>query len=236
MQSEPRDIISERFLNEIKNSSLSSSSTIRVAVLGGYLGEPELLILQDHYKLEVTYFGVEGIAEHGSIYLDLNDPPINIEIYKSGFDLVLCSQVLEHLWSVNSAFECFTFLLSQSGYLWVACPFSNFLHGSPAFYSAGYSPDLLKKMAEKHGLNTISIGSYANKRLYRARHLLIMWPSRKQLAHPILTSFSENGTLVSKFIARIRTLPARLILSITPNKEVENQIYAVESFGLFQNE
>ena len=145
MQSEPRDIISERFLNEIKNSSLSSSSTIRVAVLGGYSGEPELLILQDHYKLEVTHFGVEGIVEHGSIYLDLNDPPINIEIYKSGFDLVLCSQVLEHLWNVNSAFECFTFLLRQSGYLWVACPFSNFLHGSPAFYSAGYSPDLLKK-------------------------------------------------------------------------------------------
>ncbi|TSA48151.1 MAG: class I SAM-dependent methyltransferase [Actinomycetales bacterium] len=107
-----------------------------VVVIGGGSQEPELEILKKQTDIKIHFLGIkseQGIANFA--FLDLNKP---IAIVTQQFDLLLCSQVLEHLWDLKQAITNLVSLTNPGGYNWIAYPASNFAHGSPDYFSAGY--------------------------------------------------------------------------------------------------
>ena len=132
------------FENWLGESGLTIS---RVAIVGGSTLDPEFIEVKRLFpNVEVDIFGIENsqneIAFH---FLDLNRDQIkDSDIY----DLVLCSQVLEHVWNLENAFACLNALTKPAGYLWLACPASNMPHGSPDYYSAGYTCNFLANNLE----------------------------------------------------------------------------------------
>jgi hypothetical protein len=134
-----RWLVVSRFNQALEHLALSPS---KIAIIGGSSGDPEVTLLTKLYpNANVTYLGIDNYGGEDSwLYLDLNKTAtIN---YK--YDLVVCSQVLEHIWDVSNALDLITELAKPNGFIWLNCPASNIAHGSPEFYSAGYSPDFLE--------------------------------------------------------------------------------------------
>lgn len=201
-----------------------------IAVVGGSSQEPELLgILNLFPNVEVSYFGIE-ISETvpNFIFLDLN----TISEVKFEFDLVICNQVLEHLWNINSAFVNLTNLTKANGLLWINCPASNMYHGSPEYYSAGYSADLLKEQLNLCGHVPIRLGQLGSRRAYFFTHALQYWPSTKELAHPIL-SFRPLKSYGKRFVQEsFLGFLGRVYASLLSNEVTKSEKYATEVFSL----
>ena len=91
-----RILILSKFEELVLNSDFKND--IKVAVVGGFNDEPELLLLKKlGHNLKVTTFGIE---ESDDNYFDLNISNNNLK--QEYFDLILCGQVLEHIWNINS--------------------------------------------------------------------------------------------------------------------------------------
>ncbi len=87
----------------------------------------------------MTHYGAKFDSRVKTELFDLN---ISQSVDKN-YDLVLCSQVLEHFYDVKQAIQNLAKLVRQGGLLWIACPASNYAHGSPKYFSAGYTPGLI---------------------------------------------------------------------------------------------
>lgn len=84
-----------------------------VALVGGAPNEPELEIPNHTGSISISFFGIESFSGENFTYLDLNtDSDI-----QQGFDLVICSQVLEHVWHHEMAFDNLTKLVKPGGLL-----------------------------------------------------------------------------------------------------------------------
>jgi hypothetical protein len=159
----------------------------------------------------------------------LNEP----SEFSQKFDLVICAQVLEHLWNLSIAFKNLSELLEPKvGLLWINCPASNMVHGSPEYFSAGYSVQMLTQQLEMVNLEVVLAGSFGSRRLYFFTHALQFWPTNFELRHPILTYRplrSYGRKIVFETIRGFfgRTYP--LLLSPKQNSEPQ---YATESFAL----
>lgn len=210
-----RDAVVQAF-----NSALAPHipSIERICVVGGSQADPELRIFTER-AASITILGVEA----SQVFFDLNDPTSNCE---SSFDLVLCSQVLEHVWRPELALHLLATLVRPGGYIWVACPFSNFPHGSPDFYSAGYTNALIEKNLELNGLQVLSSGSVSSKRNYLARHRFRLWLSVAETAAPqryLLTrSILESANRLRKYGKQLFTL------ALIP--ESRHETWSVESY------
>ena len=121
-----------------------------IAVVGGTSRDPEVLeIKRISPTATLDFFGIENPhSDTNFTYLDLNDPIQNL---KNKYDLVLCSQVLEHVWNIENTFNVLVSLVSKNGFIWFNCPASNMAHGSPAYYSAGYTAEFVAKNLESRG-------------------------------------------------------------------------------------
>jgi SAM-dependent methyltransferase len=173
-----------------------------------------LKILTVYPLAEVTFFGIENVELNTAfIELDLNLPSkINLK-----YDLVICAQVLEHVWNLNIAFENLSKLLnSDNGLLWINCPASNMVHGSPEYFSAGYS----------------LAGSFGSRRLYFFTHALQFWPTKFELEHPILTFRPLRSYGRKIVIETIRGFFGRTYSVLLSSKQTSEPQYATESFAL----
>ncbi len=158
-----------------------------IAIVDGSLREPELLeILKLFPTAEITLYGIENSdSDTNFVELDLN---ITSKLIQKTYDLVICAQVLEHVWNLSAAIDNLATLLdSHTGLLWVNCPSSNMVHGSPDYFSAGYSPQMLVAHSQKANLDVILSGSIGSRRLYFFTHALQYWPSNFELKHPIIS-------------------------------------------------
>jgi len=225
--------LSQDLLREV-DRHFSTQPLMKVAVVGGSADEPELKTLQEIFNLSVSFFGVEPLESEDFTYLDLNSGVPVSDHHVGEFDLILCSQVLEHLWNVPQAFIHFRDLLRTGGLAWIACPYSNFFHGSPHFYSTGYSPDLIIKLTEHQGMQVVRFGFVGSKRLYRSRHLLAYWLSDRQLRNPLLAYYGIPGGYLKKLLFNLKIIPERIILSLTSNSESHNEFDAVETWALIK--
>lgn len=176
------------FLVQELDSWLKDHSPLlrRIAVVGGSPSEPELMVVKASFPdLEVQYFGIEALGDE----VDFVDYDLNIvQFPNQHFDLVICAQVLEHVWNVQVAIENLRKLLTpDTGLLWINCPASNMFHGSPHYYSAGYSPDMLEKLAISNSLEVLICSSIGSRRMYFFTHALQYWPSRFELDHPVIS-------------------------------------------------
>ena len=221
-----REILVIQFLEHILPELDKREGSLSVAVVGGNLSEPELLALQKlGFNLKVTILGVEM---SGDSYLDLNIP---IGVEQLNFDIVICSQVLEHVWDLDSAFRNLYLLLGPNSLLWISSPASNRFHGSPEYFFAGFSEDLLRKMALKFGFKDVRTGTFGTHRNYIATHSLDIWLSPRGHRFPILFAFDSKEPLI-RLILTFRYFFRLIYLSFLSGKLSLNPRYASESWVL----
>ncbi len=206
--------------------SLFSSSELNVAIVGGSHGEPEIELLREFgFKIHLTTFGIEEADRK----LDLNY--FNSNPIKEKFDLILCSQVLEHVWNHDAAFANLKNLLSNSGVMWLTCPYSNRFHGSPDFYISGFTPNYLEYQLEKIGLQTLNSGSIGSSRNYLATYLLPVWLTDNGHKLPIFFAFEEKGILL-RIALSLRFLPRTIFLSFQSSRVTSIAETSTESWLL----
>lgn len=197
---------------------------ISIGIIGGTIDDPEFLMMQNRFH--VSRFEILGI-ENPTIYLDLNSGQ-GIEVIER-FDLLLCSQVLEHVWNHSRAFETIALLLKPNGLLWMNTPASNRPHGSPEYFSAGFTPDYLSLNLTMKGLNVIDSGSVGSKRNYYATHLLPYWLSVK--AHQFPVFFQRYKTSVAKnFYFSFRYFFTNVMLQFTSSQLRTDIEFSTESW------
>lgn len=208
-----------------------SPTIIQVAVVGGSPSEPELKIVKALYpSAEITFLGIEALGDGVNfIDFDLNVPQSS----NCHFDLVICCQVLEHVWNVQVAMSNLRSLVVPStGLLWINCPASNMVHGSPHYYSAGYSPEMLEKLAHNNSLEVLQCGSVGSRRMHFFTHALQYWPSKFELAHPII-SYRPLRNYGRKIVQEsIRGSLGRLYAALLSNKKSVDLQYATETYLL----
>ena len=137
----------------------------KVAIISGSLAEPELDLI-NYNQLDILQYN-----EISNLYNLDEDWQLNISNKfkiefnkKEEYDLVLCNQVLEHIYSPVQAFKNIYYILKKDGYAWISVPTINCIHGEPHFYSAGYHPRYLSRIAKKEGFEILHIGAWGNRK------------------------------------------------------------------------
>lgn len=206
-----------RTFEKLVSTELSNIRTI--AVVGGSSKEPELSIFTG-LPVIVNYFGIEFEKDQDpeNIYLDLNQES-NL---RRSYDLVICSQVLEHVWNHRNTFDNLAKLVNNGGFLWLACPASNFAHGSPNYYSAGFTSDYISRNLKERNFEVIEEGMLGSRRNYMATHLFHFWLSESLHRSPWLSLFSKLSTKHRMYT---------IIISIFDKTILSSSIWATESYA-----
>lgn len=226
---QPREWLVDRLSRNLQ-SATEFTDIRRILVIGGGPKEPEL-ILFDEKIVSVHFAGIDNVEIGGKFSpLDLN----TMKNLQESFDLVICNQVLEHLYNLGSAFKNFQNLVRPGGFIWINCPASNYRHGSPEFYSAGYSWEFLVRNMESCDFLSIDAGELSSKRIYLYRHLLQIWPTSRQIKYPFISYFGIEGKVINKLFFNLRTIPYRIIISLVNRHWSINGSYAIETFGFFK--
>ncbi|QWD09089.1 methyltransferase domain-containing protein [Polynucleobacter paneuropaeus] len=71
--------------------------------------------------------------------IDIVSDIANIPVEDASFDVVLCSEVFEHLPNPLLALDEFSRLLKPGGRLIITAPFASLVHFAPYFYATGFS-------------------------------------------------------------------------------------------------
>lgn len=175
--------VAEIFENLLK-SELNKAR--QIGIVGGSENDPEVKIVAS-FSHDVMFLGVEPVKEFKFQYFDLNVQ----NNFSAKYDLVICSQVLEHIFDVKQGIENLMQITKEGGLIWINCPYSNHSHGSPEFYSAGYAPALIEKLAKKHGAEVLFSSQIGSKRQYFFTHTLQFWPNKAQYFYPLLPRISR---------------------------------------------
>ncbi len=223
-----RNLVVQEFDNWL-NTSKPIIST--VAVVGGSSADPEVAVVNKHFpEATIHFFGIDNSRnDAGYSILDLNSAPAT-KLVK--FDLVVNSQVLEHVWNLANAFDRLAHLTKQGGFLWINCPASNMAHGSPAYYSAGYTDGYIAENLKHRNFDILISKTIGSKRNYFMTHILRHWPTEAELRHPVLNYNFQPGTFLGVTRKFLVNLPGRL-MSIGFSKKVVHSIdFATESVVL----
>lgn len=221
-----RDDVTDIFGAWVRDSNFKPQS---VLVVGGSQSEPELQSIQSESS---TFFcGIEpkGIKPEKFFFLDLEQETSEIGV-STRFDLVLCSQVLEHVSDLSRAIKLVCSLVSEDGYVFFGFPASNFPHGSPQYFSAGYPSQTVVRLLDKEFVVVIA-GDIGSKKEYVWRHALREWPTRDELREPIRFIWRQPASVARRTFRIIRRLKSMWVLWIpfVPTHDIE---WATESYVL----
>lgn len=137
------------------------TKSLRVAVVGGSENDPELSILGSRCA-EVAYFNWREDDATWDLMADWSDGRLNgIELE---YDLVLCSQVLEHVPHPGLVFSNLALLAGNGKYISLNTPALNGHHGSPNCYYAGFFPETLEILALDSGLTVLGVDAWYSKK------------------------------------------------------------------------
>lgn len=204
---------------ELQRHYESNEHSPSVAPVGGYQNEPELEVLRDRFKN--VECAVVGNSQESDILLDLNS---NEKVQSRKIDSVLCNQVIEHIWNHSAFFNHLKEITAEVGLIWLGSPTSNFEHGSPSYFSPGFTSAYLERNLSHVGFTILASGQIASRRSYLMRHEFLHWISAAQatrhMLFPIGHFFKTNAS------QKLATL-----LSLTiPNSS--KYVHCVESFVL----
>ena len=182
-----RSLVIEEFIEFFKKTDLLKLSQLNVAVVGGSRNEPEIKVLR-HMKIDVnlTLFGIDSDFE----FLDLNIENSGFKL--SDFDLVLCSQVFEHIWNHQVALDNLKKLMNEKTYLWISCPSSNRPHGLSFYFAAGFTESFLVNNINNQELQVLASGTLGTRRIYRAIHTMPLWLSVRGHKFPPIWAFESH--------------------------------------------
>ncbi|HEX3073734.1 MAG TPA: class I SAM-dependent methyltransferase [Ignavibacteriales bacterium] len=96
-----------------------------------------------------------GAKDYGQI--DYESDIIDIPVESSSFDIILCTEVLEHVPEPILAMKEMARIVKPSGRLFVTAPLLMGLHQLPYHFYSGYTPEWYKLMAKKFGLEVKDI-------------------------------------------------------------------------------
>ena len=105
-----REYVVEEFLKAIEDKTRAIK---RVAVVGGSKFEPEILALGAILNFELDIYGIE----QDNIFLDLNESQSTNRMKQ--YDLVVCSQVVEHIYDLHQGLINLMAITRPGGYLWI---------------------------------------------------------------------------------------------------------------------
>jgi SAM-dependent methyltransferase len=132
---------------------------------------------------------------------------VNIPELDASFDVVLCSEVFEHLPDPLKALEEFSRLLKPGGKLIVTAPFASFVHFAPYHFASGFSKYWYEHHLPMRGLTIQTLSpngdwfSYARQELLRLpsmarRYGDWCWPLAYVFAGIGLIYFSIRGEAI----------------------------------------
>jgi len=185
-----RNVLRNRVITDLLSYGIPNLTPHNVAVVGGSLGDPEVAVISSEYpNARFEFFGIDV----NQVFLDLNTP----QTIREKFDLVLCTNVIEHVYHHENFAKNLLSLIRENGIIWCAFPFSDMFHGSPKFYSAGFSPEYVSEIFSRNGGVCEQTKVISSKRLYLFTHLLKDWPSEFRYNHPlfgqIIWSLGKRG-------------------------------------------
>jgi SAM-dependent methyltransferase len=214
-------IFNKKLLPKFKGKKI-----INIGVIGGSKFEPELNLINNK---KITTFGIED----NDIIVNLNKTitskiSYNLKKHYNNFDLIIFSQVLEHIWNHKNAFNICNRLLKRGGSLYITCPCSSFYHGSPDWHSPGLDHTYLDSYAKEFSLKKIYSCSFGSKRLYKFYHLMQVWPSFYEYFNPVkYFIIKHKNYLKSK-------MHIRVILSFSDKEFYEDKKYNTETVGIYK--
>jgi ubiquinone/menaquinone biosynthesis C-methylase UbiE len=145
-----------------------------------------------------TYTGVDIVGDI-----------ISMPISDAQFDVVLCTQVLEHVYDPVVALKEMARVMKIGGTLILTVPQASGIHEPPYHYYGGFTPYWLEKSLLSAGFSDISIERNGGTARYLA-HELLMFPSS------VKKHFSNNdvvGSLAALLIL-LCVIPVALIFGI----------------------
>ena len=223
-----RELVTKKFEEFIILEELSIE---KVAVVGGTQKDPEvnsILLLFPEAKFH--YFNISNdFSDENFHYLDLNEE-LDSKLNNLNFDLVLSSQVIEHIWNHGNYFKVLAHLCSPSGIIGVNCPKSNMVHGSPEYFSAGFTARYLAKNLEVYGCEILLESELGNRRYYLGIHLGRYWQTLGENRHPLWEYSIKPGTILGNIRKFLRDLPVRILLTFVKAVDSPNADYATEAF------
>ena len=213
------------FINELADTPR------RIAVIGGTSQDPEVKVLiQQIPIIEIHFFNIENVNSDKNYHqLDINSYN-SVSEFVGYFDLVMSCHVIEHVWNHARFFELFEIFSRPKGAIWVNCPTSNIVHGSPEYFAAGFTANYLNFNLQARGFRSVLQGELGNKRFYIGAHVFRIWLSGAENRHPLLNYEFQSGTpfgVVRKFL---KDVPSRIILEFLSNQEQNFLCYQTETY------
>jgi len=191
-----------------------------IALVGGSEKDSELQYFLNT-NTRVTFLGIEPTHGFSFEYFDLNVVNTSVEKY----DLVLCSQVLEHIWDIKVGLQNLVDLAKPGGLIWINCPFSNHSHGSPDYYSAGYSPEIILKLTRDLGVTPLCSTQIGSWRHHFFTHTIQQWPTEREHRYPLIIPFSRYFPSQAFW---------RMLAQLKSSKITDNERSATETIVLLQ--
>jgi SAM-dependent methyltransferase len=211
----------------------SQNLTVRkVAIIGGSSLDPEACLVKEIYpKALVHFFDIANPEEDEMFFfLDINKSE-TIHGFEATFDLVISSQVLEHIWNHSNFFSILERITREDGLIWLNCPKSNLEHGSPHYFSAGFTSSYLTKNLGSRNFAILDAGEIGNKRYYLATHLARYWQTPGENRRPIRSYNFQPGTKLGVLRKFLREFPVRVLLVLIPKPMSEDSAWATESYA-----
>ena len=143
----------------------------KIGIVSGSMNDPEVSLLESaKYTFEIMSYEDDPRRYNLDTLWEEDER----------FDLVLCNQVLEHIFNPHIAFSSLKNITKKGGYIWVSIPTVNCIHGEPDFYSSGFHPRFFSRIAKQNSLEIIHIGCWGNKK-YLTQCVLGRWLTYRQL-------------------------------------------------------
>ena len=223
-----REEVTKKFIEFVIAQNISIQ---RLGVVGGTSLDPEVsYLLEKNPNLEIHFFDIQNSNNEANFhYCDLNRADIS-EGFHHYFDLVLSSQVIEHIWNHGTYFNFLITIIKPGSFIWVNCPTSNLVHGSPDYYSAGMTSSYIVKNLENRNAKTLYSGQLGNKRYYLATHFARYWQTPRENRHPVFGYNFQKGTVLGVAKKFISELPSRVLLVFFTNKHDAEYVYSTEAY------
>lgn len=94
--------------------------------------------------------------------IDIVSDIVKIPVSDGEFDVVLCTEVLEHLPDPALAIKEFSRILKAGGSLIITAPFSSFTHFAPYHFATGFNRYYYIHHLEKNGFSDVKISENGN--------------------------------------------------------------------------
>tara|TARA_X000000368_G_C23055286_1_gene723560 strand:+ start:4256 stop:5032 length:777 start_codon:yes stop_codon:yes gene_type:complete len=224
---------------------VNTEKKLKIGVIGGSKNEPEILLLEKlKFEVDVTTLGIDK----DDYFLDLNEKDNDLPEFN--FDLVLCGQVLEHIWNISNFVENISKVLSKETFVFVHCPKSNIHHGH-TYYSSGYSKEFLEKIFSIENISIIESGELGTPRLYTSTHLVKDWLNTDEINngkinyrtwYSFLWNLKNKKPEINKYIKNIqfifslKRVLVNSLLKILKNDTEDDKLIKSESYIFLQNQ